>query len=101
MQVTKKVYLIAAPGSKYNIDTHMYEECVEFTPWPYETYGDKHPFVASVDVVFEVADAINCKDLKLAALRAEQKTLQADFNKRITEIQSQINQLTAIEADIK
>jgi hypothetical protein len=100
MQVTQTVYLIAGPSQKYNQETYKYEDCVSFTVWPYDKYGDSVPAVASQEVTFEVPDGLNAKDLKLQALEAERVKLMADFNHRITQIQAEINQLTAIEFQV-
>jgi hypothetical protein len=100
MQITKTVFLIAGPGSRWDQEKYQYEDCVEFTVWPYEKYGDSLSSVTSLEVTFEVPDGLNAKDLKLAALRAEQLKLQADFNNRIVQIQAEINQLTAIESSM-
>jgi hypothetical protein len=99
MQVTQTVYLIARPSSEYNSETFSYEDCVAFQVWPYDNYAEV-PAVASLKVTFEVPDNLNAKDLKLAELESERTKLMAEFNARITQIQSQINQLTAIENQI-
>ena len=96
MQVTQMVYLIARPSSKYNPETYSYEDCVAFQVWPYDNYSEV-PAVASLEVTFEVPDNLSAKELKLAELEYERTKLMADFNARITQIQCQINQLTAIE----
>ena len=97
MQVTKTVFLIAGPSQRWDQEKYEYIDCVDFTVWPYEKYGDSVPAITSLEVTFEVPEGLNAKDLKLEALRAEQQKLQADFNLHITQIQAQINQLTAIE----
>jgi hypothetical protein len=99
MQVTKKVYLCAIPGDRYNYEQGRMEQYVDYTVWCYKEY-DGHPAVAELDVTFEIPDNINPTDLKLVALNRERTKLQADFQNRITEIQAEINSLLAIESNV-
>jgi hypothetical protein len=96
MQVTVKTYLIAKPASEWDSEKGKYVETVEFFPWPYESYSETTA-LTSQEISFEVPDGINAHDLKLQELFAQKTKLQAEFGARITEIQAQINQLTAIE----
>ena len=97
MQVTKTVYLIAKPVRQYNFEERQYEDTVSYMPWSHPSYGGTEA-VASLEVTFEVPDNFNYHDLKLQELEREKKNIQAEFTKRLTEIQAQINEHLAIEA---
>lgn len=96
MQVTKKIYLCAIPVDRYNTETWQMEKAVDFTAWEHNDYSG-HPAVAEVDVIFQAPDNLDYKELKIAKLLKEKTELMAEFNKRVTDIQAEINQLTAIE----
>jgi len=97
MQVTKKIYLCAVPADRYNTETWQMEHVVDFAAWEHSDYSG-HPAVAELEVVFEVPENLDYTELKVAKLLKEKTELMAEFNKRVTEIQAEINQLTAIES---
>jgi len=99
MQVTKKLYLCAVPVDRYNTETWQMEHVVDFTAWEHNDYSG-HPAVAELEVVFEAPDNLDYTELKISKLQKERTELMAEFNKRVTEIQAEINQLTAIESSV-
>lgn len=96
MQVTKKIYLCAVPVDRYNTETWQMEKVVDFSAWGHNDYSG-HPAVSEVEVTFEVPDNLDYTELKIAKLLKEKTELMAEFNKRVTDIQAEINQMTAIE----
>lgn len=58
------------------------------------TFGE---YVGPVTVEAEVPDTFDMRAAKLKAKQEELTKVRAEFTKRITEIQRQINELTALE----
>lgn len=59
-------------------------------------YG--HMYIGQHDVTFEVPEDFDIKQHKLKALEKEMTRVRADFQARITSLQSQYNDLLALEA---
>lgn len=60
-----------------------------------------HAMVTPYTMTFEVPDSFNPNATFVEALKEKKKELQAEFQKRITEIQSEINKLTAISYEVE
>lgn len=95
MIVTKTVYLIAQSVNEYNFRTDEFEDKVVYTVWPYDEYDGKKA-VSSMEVSFE-CEQLDPIQMRLQDLEGQKKSLEADFQARITEIQRQINECLAIE----
>jgi hypothetical protein len=60
--------------------------------------GDgEHTLVGPVDIEYEIPDDFDPRPAQVAALQAQAEKLRAEFAKSITDINSRIAQLTAIE----
>lgn len=70
-----------------------------FSAW---TSKDMHQFgytfVTEIDVTFEVPDGFDIRSAAIDRLNEEKSRAMAEFQKRITEIDKQIAQFTAIES---
>ena len=95
MIVTKTVYLIAKSVNQYNFKTNEFEDKVVYTVWPHDEYDGKKA-VASTEVYFE-CEEVDPIQMRIQDLEGQKKSLEADFQSRITEIQRQINECLSIE----
>lgn len=96
MKKTQTLYILTHADEKYNSATMQYENVVETALWLFPTReGWKN--LGSVEVTFEVPEDLDYRKLKLEELENTKKIVQAAFNARITELQSQINNLLALE----
>jgi hypothetical protein len=96
MKQSVTVHIIARVATKWCPDQLCPVSDVEFLAWPYDNCKGAE-CVATAVIEVEVPDHLKASDIQLRALRKEQTRLQAEFTARITEIQAQINNLTAIE----
>lgn len=96
MTKTQTLYILTRAVENFNLATMQYENVVETTLWPFPTReGWKN--LGSVEVTFEIPDDLEYRKLKLEELENAKNIAQAAFHARITELQSQINTLLALE----
>lgn len=96
MKVSIPVYIHARPQTEYDPPSGTLKPSLLFFAWPYENY-DGAEFVCTASMEVDVPATLSVDGVRLAVLRREQARVQAEFTARITAIQSQINNLLAIE----
>jgi hypothetical protein len=73
---------------------------LSYSFWDFKPSGlTENVVVTEHTLTFEIPDGFNPNGQFVAALEEKKKELQAEFTKRITEIQAEINKLTAITCD--
>lgn len=89
---------VTCKGSVYQSSVHV--DRFEFWPVDGSHGGFEHlgVFVQSCTVEFEVRDDFDGRKAMCAKLEQEKKRIAAEYQKRVTEIDAQIQSLLAIEA---
>jgi hypothetical protein len=90
------VYVIPQPTESWDVETCGMKKKVTYFPYCFDTYC-KQKAITSVEIEVEVPDELTYEDLKLQALREQLANVNAEFGRRVTEINAQINELLAIE----
>jgi hypothetical protein len=89
------VYLMAKAVARWDAEKRDCVPSVDYFVWPYPTYQGAE-VVNETTITFEIQE-LDPKDLKLKELQEEKRRISAEFQAKVTDIQSQINNLLAIE----
>jgi hypothetical protein len=103
MQITIPGFIYAKGTRHLDAKTCRMVEGPEYSFW---TSGDLHKselfrdfaLVGPHEIIAEIPDSFDPRQQLADNLKAEKKRLQAEFNKRVTEIDRQIQTYLAIEA---
>ena len=93
--ITLKGFVHCKPADRYDCDDHV-RDGLKYSFWEYEKLGGGNALVAPYTIKLEIPDNYNPNTQFIEALEAEKKKTMADFQNRVTEIDRQISQLTAI-----
>lgn len=104
MKVMIKGFIYAKGTRRFDVKTSRYIEGPEYSFWE---SGDLHKsehfrdyaLVGPHEIIAEIPDSFDPRQQLAENLRAEKRRLQAEFNKRVTEINAQIQNLLAISCD--
>lgn len=89
MKVTK-------PGFVYQ-EVRSYSGPADFQWFAFSGELDGYIFIGPCDLTFEIPDGFDVNSHKIKALKDIKQKAMADFQKRITDIDRQISELTALE----
>lgn len=70
----------------------------KFTWLPFKPIGDMYLDSGANTIEVEVPDNFDPRAAQVEALKRQKQAVMADFQKRVTDIERQIAQLTALEA---
>ena len=103
MQVTIKGFIYAKGTRHFDVVTSKMVEGPEYLFWASDTLHKSEHFrdlvlVGPHDLVTDIPDSFDPRQELANNLKAEKKRLQAEFNRRVTEIDHQIQTYLAIEA---
>jgi len=96
MKCKQTIFIFPRPAETWDVDSGQYVKKVEPWLWPFDSYSELQA-IGSIEVEFDFPDNLDHNTLRIEELESSKKRLQADFNARVTQIQSQINELLAIE----
>jgi hypothetical protein len=102
MKIAIKGFLYARGTRHFDVKTSKMIEGPEYSFW---TSGDLHKsehfreyaLVGPHEIVAEIPDSFDPRQQLAENLKAEKRRLQAEFNRRVTEIDRQIQTYLAIE----
>lgn len=100
MQITLNAVLLAKEVDAYDFETHAMKKETNYSLWGLDvsTNSTEYTKVCEQPVTFEVPDDFDPRAGYVANLEREKERLSAAFQKRVTEINAQIQSLLAIEA---
>ena len=96
MQVKIHAFIIAEHSGEFEADTQRYEERTRFKAWPCDVSGEDKVLVCEHDFEIEVPSGFDIRPSLVANLE-EEKRKAAEYQKRVTELNAQIQSLMAIE----
>ena len=102
MKVTIKAHVHAKNGLHYDAETKTHIQKTAYELYPFDmskaTYSEGRVLIGIQDVTVEIPESFDIRDGLVKNLEREKKALMAEFNKRVTEIDRQIQTYLAIEA---
>lgn len=98
MKVKIHGFIIAEHSGEFEPETSRYEERTRFKAWPCDVSGEGKVLVCEHDFEVEVPDGFDIRAGLVANLEEEKRKAAAEYQKRVTEINAQIQSLLAIEA---
>lgn len=103
MKVTIKGFIYAKGTRHLDFETCKMVEGPEYSFWTSDDLHKSEHFrdyalVGPHEIIAEIPDSFDPRQQLAENLKAEKKRLQAEFNKRVTEIDRQIQTYLAIEA---
>ncbi|MGF6837006.1 hypothetical protein QF001_000873 [Paraburkholderia youngii] len=99
MKITTKVHVHAKQVQRYDINTGAYKDEMTWEVFPVDMsgIGGTRVHVGEQEITIDVPDDFDMRAGLVANLEAEKKRLMAEFNARVTAIDSQIQKYLAIE----
>ena len=97
MQVKIHAFIIAEHSGEFEPETQRYEERTRFKAWPCDVSGEDKVLVCEHDFEIEVPSDFDIRPSLVANLEEEKRKAAAEYQKRVTEINAQIQSLLAIE----
>lgn len=98
MKVTINAYIIAEQDYKWNEDRTSFRHEVVFKAWPCDVSGNEKTLVCEHDFEVEIPDGFDIRSSLVANLEEEKRKAAAEYQKRVTDLNAQIQSLLAIEA---
>ncbi|CAB3644284.1 hypothetical protein [Trinickia soli] len=101
MQVKIKGFIYAEPCRRWSNDEDKLVDALRFDFATYQKskeYSPQAVLVREHEIEVDVPDDFDIRDGLVANLEAEKQAVMAAYQKRVTEIKAQIQQLLAIEA---
>ena len=101
MKVTIKGCVHAQPTRDYDSKTGGFVEGIEFAIWPCDMSGvgdSGRVFISEQEFTVEVPDGFDIRAGMVENLEREKRKAAADYQRRVTELNAQIQSLLAIEA---
>jgi len=100
MKVTQEMFICMFEERVIDPDTHKLKTNIRFSAHEYDMSGmDGWTMLDNQrhTVTFYVPDDVDFRACRVKAIKAEIEKTRADFQKRLTELQEQYNNLLAIE----
>ncbi|KAA1012986.1 hypothetical protein FVF58_09335 [Paraburkholderia panacisoli] len=99
MKVTIKGFINARKTSRYDLDKHGYVEGMEFDFSTYDrtAHDSEIVIVRQHEFEIDVPDDFDPREGMVANLEREKRKLTAEFQARVTQLNSRIQSLLAIE----
>lgn len=98
MKVKIHAVILAEHSSEFEPEAGHYEERTRFKAWPCNASGGDRVFVCEQEIEVEIPDDFYIRHNLVASLEEEKRKATADYQKRVTELNSRIQSLLAIEA---
>lgn len=98
MKVAIHSFICAEHSGEFDPETSRYEERTRFKAWPCDVSGEDKVLVCEHDFEIEVPNGFDIRSGLVANLEEEKRKAAAEYQKRVTEINAQIQSLLAIEA---
>lgn len=100
MQVKIKAHINAQCVEAWDESSNTYVKGTKFMLFPYDMsdVGTDYVYVGEQEVAVDIPDGFDIRSGLLENLEAEKKKAAAEYQKRVTEINAQIQSLLAIEA---
>lgn len=100
MQVKIKGFIYAQKGTEWDSVRREIADCLKFDFTTYQKSKEYSPLAVLVrehEIEVDVPDDFDIRDGLVANLEAEKQAVMAAYQKRVTEINAQIQSLLAIE----
>lgn len=101
MKVTIHVFIVAEQASRWNLEKQQYEKEIVYKAWPCDISKNAESdsvLATEIDIEVEVPDGFDIRSGLVENLEREKQRIGAEYQKRVTELNAQIQSLLAIEA---
>lgn len=100
MKVTIKAHVHAKQDEEYDVEKMEFVSCVKYTIFPYSMTDVSPEYVClgAQEFTVDIPDDFDVRQGIVANLEEEKRKATADYQKRLTELNAQIQSLLAIEA---
>lgn len=98
MKVEITVCVHARKCNRWDDEVGQWAPAVEYAVFPFKMETTDRVFVCEQSITVEIPDDFDIRKSALAILKEEKEKIAAEYQKRLTEINAQIQSLLAIEA---
>lgn len=98
MKVMIHAFICAETGDEWNSEKLCFENATRYKAWPCDVSGQEKVLLCEHDFEIDVPNEFDVRAGLVVNLEEEKRKAAAEYQKRVTEIDAQIQSLLAIEA---
>ena len=97
-KISMNLFVQAKPAESWSSEREIHQG-FELTLWKYEDMkGNGYTMVCPAEVSFDIPDSFDFRNEAVMRLEERKTALQAEFQRHLNDIQTQINRFTALES---